>query len=170
MTEHDTVTSPASADTTHAPQFTITRIFDAPRELVWRAWTEQADAAAWWHPRGIEIKPGSVDLDTREGGSYRYTMVAPDGSEYPTAGTFRELREPERLVMTWGSPGDDDDRVPVITITLRELDGGRTEMLFHLLGIDAAPGDDDVYDGWSSAFDMLDEHLAETAGGASEVR
>ncbi|MFF2277037.1 SRPBCC domain-containing protein [Agromyces sp. NPDC058126] len=168
MTEHQTASAAGTAAASRAPQFTITRIFDAPRELVWRAWTEQADAAAWWHPRDIVIKPGSVDLDTREGGRYRYTMVAPDDTEYPTEGTFRELREPERLVMTWGSPGDPDDRVPVITITLRELDGGRTEMLFHLLGVDGAPGDEDVYDGWNSAFDMLDEHLA--AAGAPGTR
>ncbi|MFF2272819.1 SRPBCC domain-containing protein [Agromyces sp. NPDC058136] len=165
MTEHQTASTPEAGATSRAPQFTITRIFDAPRELVWRAWTEQADAAAWWHPRGVEIKPGSVDLDAREGGRYRYTMVAPDGTEYPTAGLFRELREPERLVMTWGSPGDDDDDAPVITVALRELAGGRTEMLFHVLGIAGAPGDENVYDGWDSAFDVLAEHL----GAADEV-
>ena len=62
MTEHRTSLAEATNDAT-APQFTITRIFDAPRPLVWRAWTEQADAAAWWHPRGISIKPGTVALD-----------------------------------------------------------------------------------------------------------
>lgn len=165
MTEYQTTTTDASGSA--APQFTITRVFDAPRDLVWRAWTEQADAAAWWHPRGVEIKPGSVDVDARVGGRYRYTMVAPDGSEYPTAGVYRELDAPQRLVMTWGSPGDPDDRVPVITVTLRELPGGRTEMLFHVLGIDAAPGDENVYDGWSSAFDVLEEHLAATADGTA---
>ncbi|GAA1795139.1 SRPBCC family protein [Agromyces lapidis] len=160
MTEYETAPTPRLTGGPAEPQFTITRIFDAPRELVWQAWTEQADAAAWWHPRGVEIKPGSVDLDAREGGRYRYTMVAPDGTEYPTAGTFRELRAPERLVMTWGSPGDADDEAPIITVTLRDLPGDRTEMLFHVLRIAGAPGDEDVYDGWSSAFDMLDEHLA----------
>jgi uncharacterized protein YndB with AHSA1/START domain len=157
MTEHRTSLAEATNHAT-APQFTITRIFDAPRPLVWLAWTEQADAAAWWHPRGISIKPGSVALDLRVGGRYAYTMVNPaDGSEYPTAGVYREIVEPERLVFTWGSPDDGD--APVITVTLRELDGDRTEMLFHLLGIAAAPGDEDVYDGWDSAFDVLAEHL-----------
>lgn len=158
MTEYQTTTTDASGSA-ERPQFTITRVFDAPRELVWRAWTERADAAEWWHPRDVTIKPGSIDLDARVGGRYRYTMVAPDGTEYPTAGVYRELDAPERLVMTWGSPGDPDDGAPVITVTLRELPGERTEMLFHLMGIAGAAGDDNVYDGWDSAFDVLTEHL-----------
>ncbi|ACY19630.1 Activator of Hsp90 ATPase 1 family protein [Gordonia bronchialis DSM 43247] len=144
---------------TATAQFTITRIFDAPRELVWRAWTETADAAEWWHPRDVWIKAGTVSVDARAGGRYAYTMVGPDGREYPTSGVYREVTPPERLVFTWGSPGDADDEAPLITVTLRELDGHRTEMLFHLVGIDAAPGDEDVYDGWNSAFDLLGEHL-----------
>ena len=163
MTEQRASVAEATSDAT-APQFTITRIFDAPRPLVWRAWTEQADAAAWWHPRGISIRPGSVAIDLRGGGRYAYTMVNDaDGSEYPTAGVYREIVEPERLVYTWGNPDDRD--APVITVTLRELDGDRTEMLFHLLGIAAAPGDADVYDGWDSAFDVLAEHLAPVGTG-----
>ena len=103
-------------------QFTITRVFDAPRDLVWQAWTTEADAAEWWHPRGIEIKTGSVSVDARVGGRYAYTMVNPaDGQEYPTAGVYREVTAPERLVYTWGSPGDPDDEAPVITVELREL-------------------------------------------------
>jgi uncharacterized protein YndB with AHSA1/START domain len=163
MTEQRASVAEATSDAT-APQFTITRIFDAPRPLVWRAWTEQADAAAWWHPRGISIRPGSVAIDLRVGGRYAYTMVNDAaGSEYPTAGVYREIVEPERLVYTWGNPDDRD--APVITVTLRELDGDRTEMLFHLLGIAAAPGDADVYDGWDSAFDVLAEHLAPVGTG-----
>lgn len=146
------------------PQFTITRILDAPRELVWRAWTEPEQAGAWWHPRGIDVEEGSLELDVRPGGRYRYTMVNPaDGSRYPTAGVYLEVQPPERLAFTWGSPEDADDAAPLITVLLRELDEERTEMLFHLVGIDAAPGDDNVYDGWTSAFDVLEEHLA---GGA----
>jgi uncharacterized protein YndB with AHSA1/START domain len=142
-------------------QFTITRIFDAPRELVWRAWTESADAAEWWHPRGIEIKDGSVAVDVRPGGRYTYTMVNPaDGAEYPTTGVYREVDPPRRLVFTWASPGEPDDTAPVITVDLRELGADRTEMLFHLRGVAGAPGDENVYDGWDSAFDLLDEQLA----------
>ena len=104
--------------TTQDKQFTITRIFDAPRDLVWRAWTDPDSAAAWWHPRGIETPRESVRIDARVGGGYAYTMIAPDGREFPTAGVYREVTPPERLVFTWGSPGDDD--APVISIDLVE--------------------------------------------------
>ncbi|MGR0318801.1 SRPBCC family protein [Agromyces sp. ZXT2-3] len=142
-------------------QFTITRVFDAPRELVWRAWTESADAAEWWHPRDIVIKDGSVAVDARPGGRYAYTMVNPaDGTEYPTVGVYREVVPPRRLVFTWASPGEPDETAPVVTVDLRELDDDRTEMLFHLRGFPGRPGDANVYDGWDSAFDLLGEQLA----------
>ena len=144
---------------TGAKQFTITRVFDAPRAAIWHAWTDPDEAAAWWHPAGIVTPRESVELDVRPGGRYRYTMVAPDGSEYPTAGVYREVIEPERLVFTWASPGDPDESAPVITVTLADL-GERTEMTFHLDGIAGGPGDDNVYDGWASAFDVLDDRLA----------
>ena len=144
-------------------QFTITRVFDAPRDVVWRAWTDPDEAATWWHPRGIVTPRESVELDVRPGGRYRYTMIAPDGTEYPTAGVYREITPPERLVMTWGSPEDADDIAPVLTIELAEHGerGEQTHMTFHVLGIEAAPGDENVYDGWDSAFDLLVEHLDE---------
>ncbi|MDQ0577040.1 SRPBCC family protein [Agromyces albus] len=145
---------------TSEQQFTITRVFDAPRAAIWRAWTDPDEAATWWHPRGVTTPRESVEIDVRPGGRYRYTMIAPDGTEYPTAGVYREVVEPERLVFTWGSPGDADDVAPLITVTLAEL-GDRTEMTFHLDGIAGVPGDENVYDGWSEAFDVLVERLDE---------
>jgi uncharacterized protein YndB with AHSA1/START domain len=148
---------------TSQKQFTITRVFDAPRDTVWEAWTSEGEASAWWHPRGIEIKPGSIAFDVRVGGRYTYTMVNPaDGQEYPTTGVYREVTPPERLVFTWASPGDPDDEAPVITVDLSELRDDRTEMRFHLLGHPGRPGDENVYDGGDSAFDMLAEQLAGT--------
>jgi uncharacterized protein YndB with AHSA1/START domain len=146
-------------------QFTITRVFDAPRDVIWRAWTDPDEAPIWWHPRGVTTPRESVELDVRPGGRYRYTMVGPDGTDYPTGGVYREITPPERLVMTWGSPDDPDEIAPVITIELAEHGerGEQTHMTFHVLGIDAAPGDENVYDGWDSAFDLLVEHLRQEA-------
>ena len=146
---------------TQDKQFTITRVFDAPRELVWQAWTDPDLAAVWWHPKGIETPRESVQIDARPGGRYAYTMIGPDGTEYPTTGVYREMTHPERMVFTWGSPGDDDDIAPVISIDLAVHGdtGNQTLMTFHLQGFDGRPGDDNVYDGWDSAFDILDEHL-----------
>ena len=145
--------------TTQEKQFTITRVFDARRKVIWRAWTDPDEAARWWHPREVRTPRESVQVDLRVGGNYEYLMIAPDNSEYPTAGEYLEVVEPERLVFTWGSPGDDREQVPVITVTLAELDGDRTEMTFHLRGIEGTPGDGLVYDGWNEAFDCLVEHL-----------
>jgi uncharacterized protein YndB with AHSA1/START domain len=141
-------------------QFTITRTFDAPRNLLWRAWTDPDEATQWWHPRGVSTPREHVSLDVRPGGAYSYLMVNDaDGSEYPTAGTYLEVEEPERLVFTWRAAADSDDGAPVITITLTEV-GDQTEMVFHLEGIAAHPGDGNVYDGWDSAFEVLAEKFA----------
>jgi uncharacterized protein YndB with AHSA1/START domain len=159
MTDH--------VDTT-TKQFTITRVFDAPRAAIWHAWTDPDEAAAWWHPRNVTTPRDSVELDVRPGGRYRYTMIGPDGTEYPTVGLYREVVEPERLVFTWASPGDPDDAAPVITVTLAEHGeaGEQTHMTFELTGWDGEPGDGNVYDGWSQAFDELDGRLAPTTDGA----
>jgi uncharacterized protein YndB with AHSA1/START domain len=78
--------------------FFISRIFDAPRELVWRAWTEPGRLARWWGPRDFTNEECRVDL--RPQGAYRIVMCAPDGTRYPLKGVFREVVPPERLVMT----------------------------------------------------------------------
>ncbi|WP_308797601.1 SRPBCC family protein [Agromyces silvae] len=150
-------------------QFTITRVFDAPRELVWRAWTDPDEAPYWMHPHGLTTPREQVDFDVRPGGRYRYTMVTADGATYPTGGTYREVVEPARLVFTWGSPDDADEIMPVITIDLAEHgeDGRQTRMTFHLDGIAGVPGDDDVYDGWSEALDELDVHARDRSGGSA---
>ena len=69
---------------------------------------------------GIETPRESVHIDARVGGRYSYTMIAPDGTEYPTAGIYREITPPERIVMTWGSPRRPDELVPVSAIDLAE--------------------------------------------------
>ena len=66
-------------------------------------------------------------------------------------------------MFTWASPGDPDDEAPVITVELSELPGDRTEMRFRLVGHEGQPGDENVYDGWDSAFDLLAEQLTTAA-------
>jgi len=142
-------------------QFTITRAFDAPRAAVWRAWTDPAIAAQWWHPHEVVTPPESVEIDLRVGGTYRYVMVAPDGSEYPTGGEYLELREPERLRFSWADPGDAVADAMLITIDLRELPDDRCEMTFHLAGVDEDRAtEESIHAGWSEAFVELDAALA----------
>ena len=142
--------------------FTLTQILGAPRELVWKAWTEPAQLAAWWGPRGFMTPRTTIEIDLRPGGAFRLTMVSDeDGSSYTLDMEFREMIEPERLVFGWAAqrglgPG-------IVTVTLRDL-GERTEMTCHYV----ARHPDDIYSdvrtGWSEQFECLAEHLVSPTG------
>jgi uncharacterized protein YndB with AHSA1/START domain len=79
-------------------EFVITRVFDAPRELVWKAWTEPKHMAQWWGPHTFTNPV--CELEVRRGGGCRMVMRGPDGVEHPSKGVYREVAEPERLVMS----------------------------------------------------------------------
>ena len=139
------------ADPPIGRDFTITRVFDAPRELVWKAWTDPEHVARWFGPRGFSTPRSTVTMDVRPGGTFEFTMVSDDdGNEIPSGGTFLEVEEPERLV--WR----DRDIDLTVTITLADL-GGRTEMTCHVSG---KTGGAPAYDGWSTMFDKLADSLA----------
>jgi len=76
--------------------FVISRVFDAPRERVWKAWTDAAELKQWWGPRGFKVKSCKVDL--RPGGMFLYGMSAPDGTETWGKFVYREIAAPRRLV------------------------------------------------------------------------
>jgi uncharacterized protein YndB with AHSA1/START domain len=78
--------------------FVISRTFNAPRELVWKGWTEPKHMAQWWGPSSFTTPV--CELDVRPGGAYRIIMRGPDGVDYPITGEYREIVPPERLVMT----------------------------------------------------------------------
>jgi uncharacterized protein YndB with AHSA1/START domain len=92
------MTAAAKTATYGQASVTLTRIFDAPRTLVWKAWTDPKMMAQWFGPRGFTSTVG--ELDVRVGGSLRIVMHGPDGNEYPVKGEFREVVPPERLVFT----------------------------------------------------------------------
>jgi uncharacterized protein YndB with AHSA1/START domain len=135
-------------------EITITRVFDAPRELVWKAWTEPGQIARWWGKRGWSTPPESVTLDVRPGGAFRLTSVNDeDGSEMPLDAVYREVVEPERLV--FGHRGE----AAVSTVTFTDLGDGRTEMTFRttMLASDELRARAEA--GLRSAFDRLAEQL-----------
>ena len=139
--------------------FTLVRNFDATPAEIWRAWTDPDEAAMWWHPRGVTTPRDSVVIDARVGGRYAYTMINDaNGDEYPTLGVYLEVVENERLVFTWGNPGEADDNALLITVTIEDL-GELTRMTFDLRGIEGVSGDDNIYDGWEQALDILAEQL-----------
>jgi uncharacterized protein YndB with AHSA1/START domain len=127
----------------------ITRVFDAPREQVWRAWTEPERLAQWWGKRGWSTPVSSVEMDLRPGGVFRLNSInESDGREMPLEAVYREVVEPERLVF---------ERHDGVTgsVTFVDLGGGRTEMRFEATTevSEAAAG------GLASAFDRLEESL-----------
>ena len=124
----------------------ITRVFDAPREEVWRAWTEPERLAAWWGKRGWSTPVSSVEIDVRPGGVFRLNSINDeDGREMPMEGVYREVVEPERLVFDGGGSTS--------SVTFTDLGDGRTEMRFEASMSARAAG------GVASAFDRLEESL-----------
>lgn len=111
-------------------ELTLTRRFQAPRALVWRAWTDPVQLARWWGPHGFSAPV--CEVDARPGGAIHIVMQGPDGARYAMRGAFREVAAPERLVFS-NIAADAEDQ-PVIdgltTVTFTERDGG-TEMVLH---------------------------------------
>jgi uncharacterized protein YndB with AHSA1/START domain len=82
----------------HAGEMILTRVFDAPRELMWKLWTEPEHIRKWWGPKGFTL-PG-CEMDFRPGGTYRFVMRGPDGQDNPFHGVYREIVRNERIVFT----------------------------------------------------------------------
>ncbi len=102
----------------------ISRVFDAPIEAVWDAWTDLEQVAQWWGPRGFTITTHSKDL--RPGGTWVYTMHGPDGTDYPNITTYLEVREREALVYDHGAS---EGRPPLFRVTVYfRARGEQTEM------------------------------------------
>ena len=144
----------------------IERIFDAPRELVWRAWTDPEWFVRWWGP-AMFTSP-TVQMDLRPGGRFVWVMRDPDGHDYYTVGEYREIDPPNRLVYTdsFGdaegnviSPtaygmGEDFPETTVVTVTFEDL-GGRTRL--RIASDQAVPGDmwEMASSGWATSLDKL---------------
>jgi len=143
-----------------AEGITITRVFDAPREQVWKEWTEPERFADWYGGGEAEVPVSAVSMDVREGGRWRATMFAgPGRREIQWKGEYREVVPPERLVFTVSDqPGE--DAWELVTVILTDLGDGRTEMHFEQRG-QLPP---EVYEragqGWSTFFDRMAERLA----------
>jgi uncharacterized protein YndB with AHSA1/START domain len=141
----------------------ITRIFDAPRGLVFKAWTHPEHMARWWGPQGF-TNP-ICELDARVGGAWRIVMRSPAGIEYPCGGVYREIVEPERLVFT--NIATDNEGNPVLdglTTVIFAEHGGKTKLTLqtravalvahataYLAGMEA---------GWTQSLERLAEELA----------
>ena len=140
----------------------LTRVFDAAREIVWREWTEPERFADWFGGPECEVPLSSVVMDVRPGGALRAIMFAPpDRREIHWTGEYQEVVEQERLVFTISDqPGE--ERYEVVTVVLSDLGDGRTEMYFEQRGHMSPEEYGFAAQGWGTFFARLDERL--TAG------
>jgi len=154
-------------------EFAITRVFGAPRELVFKAWTEPKHMAQWWGPHGFTNPV--CELDVRPGGAYRIVMRDSDGVDYPVKGVYREVVKPERLVMTvdvsehpaeWHdmvmpnhAKGDANPAGAMLQTVTFEEQNGKTKLTIRMHFESAAIRDAFVKagmnEGWSESLDRL---------------
>ena len=136
----------------------ITRLIDAPRPLVFRAWTEPEHLARWWGPKGFTTI--ACQMDIRVGGTYRYGMRSPDGVEYWKRGVYREIVEPERIVFTFawedadGNPGHE----LLTTVTFAE-DGTKTRLTLRQAVFETTARRDDHEAGWTSCLGRFADYM-----------
>jgi uncharacterized protein YndB with AHSA1/START domain len=125
-------------------QILIERILDAPRELVWKAWTDPAHLAQWWGPTGFTTT--IEQMDVRPGGAFKQVMHGPDGTDYPHSSVFVEVVKPERIVYTLegGRAGDTAIRFEA-TWTFEAL-GEKTRVTIDMVFSSAADRDRVVKD------------------------
>ena len=137
---------------------TITRVFDAPRERVWKEWTEPASFADWFGGRDCDVPLDTISMDVRPGGAWRAVMLCDGGRrEIRWKGAFHEVAEPERLVFTMSDRPD--DVYELITVVLSDLGDGRTEMRFEQRGHLTPEHYEGTARGWGSFFDRIAERL-----------
>jgi uncharacterized protein YndB with AHSA1/START domain len=147
-------------------ELTITRIFNAPRERVFKAWTDPKELAKWWGPKTFTNPVCEVDL--KPGGALRIVMRAPDGAEYPMQGVFREIVPPSRLVFTNIALDKDGHHIieGLTTVTFAD-DGGKTKLTLHTSGVAmvdyAAAYLQGMEAGWTQSLEKL-EALVQRAG------
>ncbi|HZD71437.1 MAG TPA: SRPBCC domain-containing protein [Actinomycetes bacterium] len=154
------MTPPRNGEDSFRVGIAITRVFDAPRERVWREWTEPEAFADWFGGREGEVPLSTVSMDVRPGGSWRLTMLAGAGRhEIRWKGVYREVVEPERLVFTI-SDEPEDDRYELIVVVLTDLGDGRTEMAFEQWGSMPPEAYEAARSGWTTFFDRVAERLA----------
>ncbi|MEX0741712.1 MAG: SRPBCC domain-containing protein, partial [Phycisphaeraceae bacterium] len=147
------------------------RVFDAPRELVWQAWTDPEMFTKWWGPKGYTTPHCEIDL--RVGGKVLNCMRSPEGQDYWSTGVYREIVPPERIVCTDSFADEKGNVVPathygmgpdvplemLVTVTFEDL-GGKTRMTLRHEGLPAGEMSDGAGVGWNESFDKLAEVLA----------
>ena len=150
-------------------ELVITRVFDAPRSLVFKMWTDPKHVAQWWGPKGFTNPV--CELDMRPGGTIRIVMRGPDGTDYPMTGAVHEIIAPERLVFTSAVDNADGNRVleALNTVTFAEH-GGKTTLTLQARVVKAtaaaAPMLAGMEAGWTQSLERLAQYVPRASVGA----
>ena len=142
-------------------EIVITRIINAPRELVFKAWTDQQHIDKWWGPAGFTTT--TYEMEVKPGGIWRYMMHGPDGTDYPNWIKYEEIVQPECLVYEHGGKIDDPPHFHV-TVTFED-EGGKTKLTMRSVFPTAEARDFVVkefkaIEGGNQTLDRLEEYLA----------
>jgi uncharacterized protein YndB with AHSA1/START domain len=140
----------------------ISRIIDAPREEVFRAWTDPQQLRQWWGPGEFSCPEAQVDL--RPGGTYRLAMQPAEGDPFIVGGTYHEVEEPRRLVYTWrwetGPAADGSESL--VTVEFNER-GEHTELVLTHTDFPASHGPAPYQMGWDGGLDKFEAVLRESS-------
>ena len=141
-------------------ELVLERVFDVPRELVFRAWTDPARFTQWCGPQGFDVTV--LEMDVRPGGAWRKRLRSPEGVDYWRRGVYREVVAPERLVFTYVSddPAGLPDFETLVTIDF-VAQGGKTLMKFRQGAFESAATLDSHTGGWTSALERFAAFLSQ---------
>ena len=150
--------SNSAAPESDEPTLVITRVFDAPRSLVFEAWTRPEHLVHWWGRRGVTLPVCEVDL--RPGGAYRFCMREPTGRDFWVSGVYREIVAPQRLVFTCGLENEEKSHDALWTVTFAEREG-KTTLTVHQVLFDPAQARAGAKEGLAECLERLAEYLAQ---------
>ncbi len=156
---------PVAKEKDKSSEIRITRVYDAPVKAVWEAWTDPAQVAQWWGPRGFTLTTHSKDL--RAGGNWTYTMHGPDGVDYPNTTHYLEVEKYSKLVYDHGA-NDDQPALFRVTVLFSESKGKtKMEMSMALPTPEAAEETRKFIKkaGGDATWDRLAEYLAKESSG-----
>jgi uncharacterized protein YndB with AHSA1/START domain len=151
-------------------ELVITRVFDAPRELVWKAWTDPQQLMRWWGPKDFTSPLSQIDL--RVGGKYLFCMRSPEGQDFYSTGVYLIIDPPKEIVFT-DSFADENGNVVqashygldedhpmelLVTVTFEDMDG-QTKMTMQQAGVPLGEIGEQAGTGWNQSFDKLAEIL-----------
>jgi uncharacterized protein YndB with AHSA1/START domain len=139
-------------------ELVVTRIIDAPRALVFRAWTDAEQVANWWGPQGFVTT--FCEMDIRPGGAYRCCMRSPAGTDHWKRGVYREIVAPERIVFTfaWEDANGHLGHELLTTVTFEDL-GAKTRLTLHQAQFETVARRDDHRGGWTSCLERFAEYM-----------